>query len=83
MSERITPISRIKLIQALRSYGWEGPDSHAKHEYMRKPGHRPISIPNPHGGKDIGGKLLRDILSQAGISREEWLQQGKKKKKKR
>jgi hypothetical protein len=32
-----------------------------------------ISIPNPHHGKDIGVKLLFQILHEAGISREEWL----------
>lgn len=32
-----------------------------------------ISIPNPHGSTDIGVNLLKLILSQAGISREEWV----------
>lgn len=36
MSERIAPVSRVKLVQALRNHGWEGPDSHAKHEYMHR-----------------------------------------------
>jgi predicted RNA binding protein YcfA (HicA-like mRNA interferase family) len=31
-----------------------------------------VIIPNPHKG-DIGVGLLRRILRQAGVSREEWL----------
>lgn len=30
-----------------------------------------IVIPNPHVG-DIGSELLKRILKQAGVSREEW-----------
>ena len=40
---------------------------------MRKTGHPPITLPNPHHHKDIGVDLLRRILRQSGISREEWL----------
>jgi len=32
-----------------------------------------LSIPNPHKQKDISVGLLSEILSQAGISREEWI----------
>ncbi len=32
-----------------------------------------ISILNPHYGKDIGEKLLLQILHEGGISREDWL----------
>lgn len=31
-----------------------------------------VIIPNPHEG-DIGVGLLRRLLQQAGVSREEWL----------
>jgi len=34
-----------------------------------------LTIPNPHGGRDIGVNLLKLILDEAGISREEWLRQ--------
>lgn len=32
-----------------------------------------LTIPNPHGGSDIGVNLLKLILDEAGISREAWL----------
>jgi len=32
-----------------------------------------VIIPNPHHGVDIGVTLIKLILSEAGISREEWL----------
>ena len=32
-----------------------------------------LTIPNPHGSKDIGVNLLKEILEEAHITREEWL----------
>jgi hypothetical protein len=34
-------------------------------------GNHSVTIPNPHG-RDISEHFLRDLLKQAGISREEW-----------
>jgi len=34
-----------------------------------------VIIPNPHEG-DIGVGLLKRLLRQAGVSREEWLGEG-------
>jgi len=39
---------------------------------MLKDGHTPLKIPNPHR-EDISVDLLKRILRQAGISRQEWL----------
>jgi predicted RNA binding protein YcfA (HicA-like mRNA interferase family) len=67
---RFGPISRRKLIRALRDAGFSGPYAGSDHEIM----HRrevTIRIPNPHQG-DIGRSLLAEILKQAGISRREW-----------
>ena len=36
-------------------------------------GRRKLTIPNPHGQREIGVLLVAEILKQAGISREEWL----------
>lgn len=58
------------MIRALRSAGFEGPYSGARHGVMVR-GPRKVPIPNPHEG-DIGVPLLANILRQAGISREEW-----------
>jgi len=38
---------------------------------MRR-GETTVIVPNPHDG-DIGPDLLRRILRQAGVSRDEWL----------
>jgi hypothetical protein len=32
-----------------------------------------LTIPNPHGGGEIGINLLKIVLDEAKISREEWL----------
>jgi predicted RNA binding protein YcfA (HicA-like mRNA interferase family) len=67
---RYGPIKRRDLIKGLRKLGWNGPYPGKPHPYMRKDGRR-LTIPNVHTG-DIGIGLLRQILEEAGISREEW-----------
>jgi predicted RNA binding protein YcfA (HicA-like mRNA interferase family) len=69
---RLPPVSQPELIRRLRNFGWEGPTFHSDHPYMRK-GELRLRIPNPHGS-DISVDLLKRILRQAEISREEWLQ---------
>jgi predicted RNA binding protein YcfA (HicA-like mRNA interferase family) len=64
------PIKHRKLIRNLRQLGFEGPFAGGKHPFMVK-GNVTITVPNPHG-RDIGRELLKRILRQAGISREEW-----------
>ena len=74
MSRRLTPVSYSDLVRRLRSFGWEGPIQGSKHPHMVQPGKKyPLVIPNPHSGKELGVPLLRRILRQAGISRDEWL----------
>lgn len=63
-------ISRRKLIRGLRDFGFEGPYTGGRHEFMVK-GDLVLTIPNPHR-RDIGIGLLARILKQAGISRAEW-----------
>ncbi|OYW74985.1 MAG: hypothetical protein B7Z37_15400 [Verrucomicrobia bacterium 12-59-8] len=69
---RLSPISRAQLIKRLRVLGWDGPYAGGKHQHMVK-GSVQLTIPNPHGGKDIGVNLLKLILDEAGISRQVWL----------
>ena len=69
---RLSPVSRSDLIKRLRLMDWDGPYVGGRHPHMVK-GEIQVSIPNPHGSDDIGVNLLKLILSQAGISREEWL----------
>jgi hypothetical protein len=68
---RLSPISRSDLIKGLRTLGWDGPISGRKHQHMVK-GDRQLTIPNPHRG-DIGANLLKIVLNEAGISRNEWI----------
>ena len=64
-------ISRKELIRKFRILGYSGPFSGGKHQFMKK-GVQKIRIPNPHGSGDIHLALVKEILRQAGISREEW-----------
>lgn len=54
----------------LRRVGAAGPFYGAKHPYVRFK-NRKIIIPNPHG-EDIGPRVLRRIISDLGISEEEF-----------
>jgi hypothetical protein len=63
-------ISRGRLIQKLRDFGFEGPYSGTKHQFMKQ-GALKLRIPNPHEG-DLSIELLRKILKQAGIDPEEF-----------
>ena len=66
----LSPVSRRDLVARLQRLGFKGPYAGAKHEFMVR-GNLRLRIPNPHGG-DIGVPLLTKILSQAGISPEDW-----------
>ena len=68
---KIPPCSRTELIRKLRRLAFEGPYPGGKHEYMNRGNFRLI-IPNPHG-KQIDSVLIKEILKQAGIAKEEWL----------
>ena len=64
------PIKRKDLVKYLRKYGFDGPYSGSRHQFMIRKDIT-LRIPNPHGS-DIGKELLIRILRQAGISRREW-----------
>ena len=64
------PIKRKDLIRNLRQFGFEGPYSGGRHQFMVK-GEIKLYIPNPHRG-DVSRGLLAKILRQAGIERDEW-----------
>lgn len=70
---RLTPISWKDLVRRLRKFGYEGPYQGGKHPYMIRED-LVLTIPNPHR-KEIGVDLLRRLLKQAEISREEWLEE--------
>jgi len=68
---RLTPVSWRELIDGFRQLGFDGPYAGGRHPQMRR-GETTVIVPNPHDG-DIGPDLLRRILRQAGVSRDEWL----------
>ncbi len=68
---KIPPCSRNELIRKLRKFNFIGPFRGGKHSYMKREGYRQI-IPNPHG-KAISSELVKEILKQANISVDEWL----------
>ena len=70
---RLTRVSWEDLVKRLRKLGFEGPYRGGKHPYMVR-GDLTLTIPNPHL-REIGVNLLRRILRQAEVSREEGLDQ--------
>jgi len=64
------PIKRKDLIRYFKQFGFEGPYSGGKHQFMVR-GDIVIRVPNPHQA-DIGMELLSRILRQAGINSDEW-----------
>lgn len=72
---RLAPVSWQELVDRLKELGWDGPckkQGKQRHSFYMVKGTHKLTIPNPHGS-DIGLDLLRLILRQAGITREEWL----------
>ena len=66
----LRPVSRKTLIARLHQFGFMGPFSGGKHQFMRKQS-LTVRLPNPHQ-KDIGIDLLQRILRQCGISKIDW-----------
>jgi len=70
---RLTPLKAQEVIRKLRRLGYIGPISGGRHVRMVHPESGQI-IPIPvHGNKDISVGLIREIIKQAGITRDGWL----------
>lgn len=69
---KLRPVSWAELVRILRKLDFDGPFQGGKHPYMIR-GDLVLTLPNPHK-KEIGVDLIQRILRQAGISREEWLE---------
>jgi predicted RNA binding protein YcfA (HicA-like mRNA interferase family) len=65
------PISRREFIRRFHRPGWEGPFPRGKHMGMGHPDGRRVMVPNPHGS-DLDWTLVKRILEQAGVSKDEW-----------
>ena len=58
-------------MRRLRAFGYEGPEHGKTHAKMVHPASgRKIPVPTTSG--DIGVGLIRTIIRQAGITREQW-----------
>ena len=69
---RLTPLRSEEVIRRLRRLGFEGPIGGGRHMRMVHLQTRKI-IPIPiHRGRDVGVGLIRAIIREVGISRNEW-----------
>lgn len=64
-------LSRKELIRRFIALGFSGPYSGGRHQFMIKDKLK-IRIPNPHGNDDINISLVKEILRQAGLDKNEW-----------
>ena len=70
---KLPPVSRRKFMVRLRELGFQGPNAGGKHPQMRR-GNVTLIILNEHEG-DIGPGFLTRLLRQAGLTRDEWLEE--------
>lgn len=70
---KLKPLKSKEVIKKLSKLGFVGPIAGGKHIRMVNLKTKKI-IPVPmHKGKDVGVGLIRAIISEAGISRDEWI----------
>lgn len=70
---RLRPLKPDEVIGKLRKLGFLGPFPGGKHIRMAHPETGKI-IPVPfHKGRDVSVGLIREIINEVGISRENWL----------
>ncbi|MBP1908376.1 type II toxin-antitoxin system HicA family toxin [Methanolobus bombayensis] len=69
----IKPLPAKKVIKALEKLGFEQLRQKGSHLFMRHPDGRTTIIPI-HSKKDIGKGLIRKIINDAKISRDEWIE---------
>lgn len=67
---KLSPVSFGELVRKLKTLDFRCPFSGGKHLFMLK-GDLRLTMPNPHK-QDIGVDLLKRILKQGGIGRDEW-----------
>jgi len=72
LSSKLVPVSRRELIRRLGILGFHGPFKGSDHDYMVR-GVTRVTIPNLHKGKDIGVRLLTQVLKEAEIDRADWI----------
>ena len=71
---KLKPLKVSKVIRKLKKLGFKGPIPGGKHLRMVHPETGKI-IPIPmHKGKDVSIGLIREIINEVGISRDEWFE---------
>ncbi len=70
--DSIKPLPVKKLIKALEKIGFQQIRQKGSHLFMRHPDGRTIII-TIHPGEDIGKGMIRKIINDAKIIRDEWL----------
>ncbi|OGB99522.1 hypothetical protein A2V82_05870 [candidate division KSB1 bacterium RBG_16_48_16] len=70
---KLKPLKANEVIKKLKKLGFSGPYPGGRHVRMVHK-ERGIIIPIPmHKGKDISVGLIREIINEVGISRNEWI----------
>jgi predicted RNA binding protein YcfA (HicA-like mRNA interferase family) len=70
---KLKPLKAKEVIRKLKKLGYSGPYPGGKHMRMVHP-QKGIIIPIPmHKGKDVSVGLIREIINEVGISRDEWI----------
>lgn len=71
--DKIGTLPASKVIKALEKIGFQRIRQKGSHLFMRHPDGRTTLIP-VHPGEDIGKGMMRKIINDAKITREEWLE---------
>jgi len=70
---RLNNLKPLKVVKAFERYGWINRGQQGKHIKLTKPGNPNIlSIPN-HKGKDIKQGTMKQLISKAGLTTDEFL----------
>ena len=69
---RLPLLSSLELCKVLKKLGFEEIRQKGSHKYFKHPDGRATVVPM-HGNRDIGRGLLRKILNEIQLSREEFL----------
>ncbi len=70
---KLTPLKSREVVRKLRKLGFEGPFPGGRHARMADLETRQI-VPIPIHSKEVSVGLIREIIRQAGITREQWLE---------
>ena len=71
--DKINPLTPKKVIKALEKIGFAQVRQKGSHLFMRHPDGRTTLI-TVHPGEDIGKGMIRKIINDARLTRDEWLE---------